>query len=128
MTAHRSDRPLMILDAIEEYTATHGYAPSVRDIGERVGLASTSAVHHHLLKLERDGLVRWDRGTARSLCVIRERETGICGRPGCENPLPEPNPYHTRWCSPSCRAIAGHVRQWLRDSGADHLRDRLGVA
>src|SRR4026209_880528 len=34
-----------------------GYPPSVREIADAVGLASTSAVHHHLIALERDGLL-----------------------------------------------------------------------
>jgi len=48
----RADR---ILAFIREAVAERGYPPSVREIAEAVGLASTSAVHHHLTKLEKDG-------------------------------------------------------------------------
>ena len=42
----RGDR---ILEFIRERIASQGYPPTVREIAEAVGLASTSAVHHHLL-------------------------------------------------------------------------------
>ena len=43
-----------------EYTDGHGYPPTVREIGEAVGLASPSTVHAHLANLERAGLLRRD--------------------------------------------------------------------
>lgn len=44
-----------ILDFIEEYQAEHGWAPTVREIGAGVGLASPSSVHTHLLNLRQRG-------------------------------------------------------------------------
>ena len=46
-----------ILEAIEDVSREYGHSPSVRALMGRVGLASTSAVHHHLAVLERDGLI-----------------------------------------------------------------------
>src|SRR6185437_7264744 len=46
-----------ILDAIRAFTAENGYPPSVREIGERVGLSSSSTIHSHLKTLERRGLL-----------------------------------------------------------------------
>ena len=43
-----------------EYTDGHGYPPTVREIGEAVGLASPSTVHAHLANLERAGLLKRD--------------------------------------------------------------------
>ena len=43
-----------------EYVDDHGYPPTVREIGERVGLASPSTVHAHLANLERVGLIKRD--------------------------------------------------------------------
>jgi repressor LexA len=51
------DKTIEIYDVIVEHTELHGWAPSVREIGERVGLTSTSTVHHHLRRLERHGLI-----------------------------------------------------------------------
>lgn len=48
-------RQRQILEYIEAFIAENGYPPSVREIGEAVGLASPSAVVHHLERLERAG-------------------------------------------------------------------------
>ena len=61
MTRHDAERRQRILDCIAQTVEERGYPPSVREIADAVGLASTSAVHHHLLSLERDGLL--ERGT-----------------------------------------------------------------
>ena len=49
-----------IFDFIKRYSASHGYPPTVRDIGKAVGLASSSTVHAHLANLEKVGLLRRD--------------------------------------------------------------------
>lgn len=64
MTRHDADRRQRILACIARTVAERGYPPSVREIAEAVGLASTSAVHHHLIALEREGLL--ERGTKES--------------------------------------------------------------
>ena len=45
-----------IWNYLVEYVDRHGYPPTVREIGEQVGLASPSTVHAHLANLERAGL------------------------------------------------------------------------
>jgi SOS-response transcriptional repressor LexA len=45
-----------IWDFLVDYVDRHGYPPTVREIGERVGLASPSTVHAHLANLERAGI------------------------------------------------------------------------
>ncbi len=57
MTRHDMERRQRIVDFIARTVEEHGYPPSVREIADAVGLASTSAVHHHLIALERDGLL-----------------------------------------------------------------------
>jgi repressor LexA len=128
MTRHRKDRPDEIVRVIAEFTSEYGYPPSIRDIMVRVDLASTSAVHHHLHKLAREGRIEFEPKISRSLRVIPQPTgEGICARPGCGKRLSifHTNPK-TRWCSRSCAAIAAHVRRWLRASGAEYLADQLG--
>ena len=48
MTKHDAERKVKILDFIAATLRARGYPPSVREIARAVGLASTSAVHHHL--------------------------------------------------------------------------------
>ncbi|HEX7082521.1 MAG TPA: transcriptional repressor LexA [Gaiellaceae bacterium] len=63
-----------IWNFLVEYVDAHGYPPTVREIGERVGLASPSTVHAHLANLERAGLLRRDPTKPRALELIgRER-------------------------------------------------------
>ena len=58
-----------------EYTDGHGYPPTVREIGEAVGLASPSTVHAHLANLERVGLLKRDPSKPRALDLIGHRLT-----------------------------------------------------
>ena len=63
-----------IWNYLVDYVDSHGYPPTVREIGERVGLASPSTVHAHLANLERAGLLRRDPTKPRALELIgRER-------------------------------------------------------
>jgi len=60
---------------LAEYVDEHGYPPTVREIGEAVGLASPSTVHAHLANLERAGLIRRDPTKPRAIELIgRQRE------------------------------------------------------
>ena len=51
MTRHDAERKQKILEHIARTVAERGYPPSVREIADAVGLASTSAVHNHLIAL-----------------------------------------------------------------------------
>ncbi len=64
MTKHDALRKQRIIDYIAATLRARGYPPSVREIAVAVDLASTSAVHHHLSALERDGYL--ERGATRS--------------------------------------------------------------
>ena len=64
MTKHDAARKQRIIDFIAATVRKRGYPPSVREIAEAVNLASTSAVHHHLQALEREGYL--ERGATRS--------------------------------------------------------------
>src|SRR6266545_4540741 len=69
-----TERQQEIWNFLVEYVDGHGYPPTVREIGERVGLASPSTVHAHLANLERAGLLRRDPTKPRAIELIgRER-------------------------------------------------------
>ena len=59
-----------------EYVDQHGYPPTVREIGEAVGLASPSTVHAHLANLERAGLLRRDPTKPRALELLGRDKPG----------------------------------------------------
>ena len=65
----RGDTQQRILAFIEQEIAQKGYPPSVREIGDAVGLKSTSTVHGHLCRLEARGLLRRDAMKPRAMEV-----------------------------------------------------------
>ncbi|HLG08434.1 MAG TPA: transcriptional repressor LexA [Gaiellaceae bacterium] len=58
---------------LAEYVDGHGYPPTVREIGDAVGLASPSTVHAHLANLERAGLLRRDPTKPRAIELVGRR-------------------------------------------------------
>lgn len=60
-------RQLQILEVIRTEVSQRGFPPSIREIGERVGLSSSSTVHCHLRNLEEKGFIR--RDPARPRCI-----------------------------------------------------------
>ena len=67
MTKHDALRKQRIIDYIAATVRASGYPPSVREIAAAVGLASTSAVHHHLSTLEKEGMLERDATQSRAL-------------------------------------------------------------
>jgi repressor LexA len=61
-----------IWDYLVGYVDQHGYPPTVREIGDAVGLASPSTVHAHLANLERAGFLKRDPTKPRALELRRE--------------------------------------------------------
>lgn len=79
MTRHDAERKQKIIECIARTVAERGYPPSVREIADAVGLASTSAVHHHLITLERDGLLERGSHSSRALRLTARGEAEIAG-------------------------------------------------
>jgi repressor LexA len=77
-----------ILEFIAAKIQEHGYPPSVREIGEAVGLASPSTVHNHLTILEHQGYVRRDPTKPRALEVRWEPGSGAPLAPGPVRQVP----------------------------------------
>ncbi len=65
-----STRQQAILEFIKMEVREKGYPPSVREIGEAVGLASSSTVHGHLDRLEKKGLIRRDPTKPRAIEIL----------------------------------------------------------
>ena len=72
-----SKRQLDILEYIKEEVKLKGYPPSVREIAEAVGLASSSTVHGHLARLESKGLIRRDPTKPRAIEILDLEESNI---------------------------------------------------
>jgi repressor LexA len=66
-------RQQQIFEFIKRYTTEKGYPPTVRDIGQAIGLTSSSTVHAHLANLERLGMLRRDPTKPRAMEVLADR-------------------------------------------------------
>ncbi len=72
MRKPRGDNQQRILEFIKEEVQKKGYPPSVREIGDAVGLKSTSTVHGHLVRLEKKGLLHRDSMKPRAMEVTND--------------------------------------------------------
>ncbi|KRK49460.1 transcriptional repressor LexA [Secundilactobacillus kimchicus] len=71
MTKSSDSKQIAILQYIYDQTQAHGYPPTVREIGEAVGLSSTSTVHGHIARLSKRGLLIKDPTKPRALEVTQ---------------------------------------------------------
>ena len=72
-----STKRKQILDFIAEAVRERGYPPSVREIGEAVGLTSSSTVHAHLAVLQREGYLRRDPTKPRAIEVCYDPSSKV---------------------------------------------------
>ena len=93
-----TERQQQVLDYIKETVEVRGYPPSVREIGEAVGLSSPSTVHSHLNSLVEAGAIRKDPSKPRAIMVIdktpsrssddrRTRDVPLLGRVAAGTPI-----------------------------------------
>ena len=89
MAGHQlTERQHQILSYIREAVESRGYPPSVREIGEAVGLRSTSSVHSQLATLERNGYLRKDPSRPRAIDVRFDPETDMAMAPAAVRTVP----------------------------------------
>ena len=77
MVDRLTDRQRGILQFVAETVSERGYPPSVREIGEALGLASSSTVHSHLHALQRKGYIRIDPTKPRAIELLYDAETEL---------------------------------------------------
>jgi repressor LexA len=84
-----TDRQRQTLEFIAETVADRGYPPSVREICDALGLASSSTVHSHMQALQRKGYLRIDPTKPRAVELLYDPETGLAAerRPARSVPL-----------------------------------------
>jgi DNA-binding MarR family transcriptional regulator len=97
-----TERQRRILQAITEFTSERGYPPSVREIGERVGLSSSSTIHAHLKALEKRGMITRHRQTDdRRVVKTRITPKGLDLLKTLDEPVHELHKRQFRHMSPS---------------------------
>ena len=91
-------RQRKVLEVIRDSVERRGYPPSMREIGEAVGLASSSSVAHQLATLERKGFLRRDANRPRAVEVFSPEHLGVRRRAridGNPSALTRPSPDAT---------------------------------
>lgn len=92
-----SQRQKEIVRFIEGFTHRHGYPPSIREIGQAVGISSTSVVNYNLNILQREGFIRRDREVSRGIRLVDATASDylvsipLLGRIAAGQPLPVPD-------------------------------------
>jgi repressor LexA len=76
-----TSRQRRILEFIRDAVNEHGYPPSIREIGDEVGLTSTSSVHSQLQTLEKKGFIRRDPTKPRAIEVFVDSPAAAIPRP-----------------------------------------------
>lgn len=80
-------RERQILEFVAQFIQRHGYAPTLKEIGEGVGLRSVATVHEHLSKLETKGYIKKIIGSKRGIEIIRDVVRFQMGDQGIELPV-----------------------------------------
>ena len=129
MTKQDQQRAERILDYIRETSYERGYPPSVREIAEAVGLASTSAVHHHLTKLEKDGRLQKEATRSRALTLPGSHApklvvAPIVGEIAAGSPI-EAYEERTETMTLPAELAAGHDTFVLRVRGKSMIEDHI---
>jgi repressor LexA len=109
-------RQQQILEVVDAHLVSHGYPPTVREIGEAVGLTSSSTVHAHLANLERLGHLRRDPTKPRALGVI-----------GRETPVPEAPPVGTVHPGIRMLPLLGRIAAGTPTLAEQHVEDEIAV-
>jgi repressor LexA len=99
MAKDLSARQQKMLEFIREFVGDHHFPPSIREIGEKVGISSTSVVKYNLDALERRGLIERDREISRGLRLSEALvgrnanvvQVPILGRIAAGTPIPVPD-------------------------------------
>lgn len=87
LTEQLTERQSRILEYIRQVTKVRNYPPSVREIGEAVGLSSSSTVHNHLNQLERRGLIKRDPSKSRTVQLVQDADADQMRRSAISVPV-----------------------------------------
>ncbi|HVL86280.1 MAG TPA: transcriptional repressor LexA [Pseudonocardia sp.] len=104
-------RQRRVLEVIRDWVERFGYPPSVREIGDAVGLTSTSSVHHQLRTLERKGYLRRDPNRTRAVNVRGPEDLTAVVEPTADDPgaAGEPGELRAHRPTPAFVPVLGDI-------------------
>jgi repressor LexA len=109
-TPRLTARQQEIWQFLVEYVDDHGYPPTVREIGDAVGLASPSTVHAHLANLDRAGLIRRDPTKPRAIELVGRQK-----------------PHSAASDAPPPLPLVGRIAAGGPLLAEEHVEDRIAV-
>lgn len=125
-------RQKQILDYINENISKYGYAPTLTEIAEYLGLSSLATVHEHLAVLEKKGLIRRYRGAVRGIEVVENNnknqmgvnlvELPVMGFIACGAPL-EPYTDPNATMSVSSALVSAGEKSYVLQAKGDSMVD-----
>ncbi|MBA9024746.1 LexA family protein [Peribacillus huizhouensis] len=77
MLSELTTRQINIIEAIKDITLENGNPPTIREVGNEVGLSSSSTIMGHLIMLKNRGIVDWEDGKPRTLHLINKEEEAL---------------------------------------------------
>lgn len=113
-TSGLTRRQRLVLETISDIVAARGYPPSMREIGDAVGLTSSSSVAHQLQTLERKGFLRRDPKRPRAMEVVMPEADGT--------PSPASAPAETASSSVSV-PLVGRIAAGLPITAEEQVED-----
>ncbi len=133
MTITLYKRQRQILDFIAQYIQKYGFAPSLKDIAQALGLSSLATVHEHLASMESKGVIKRTHGTIRGIEIIDKNyqeltngvELPILGLIAAGQPIePYTDPNATMSVAPGL--ISGAKRSFvLRVKGSSMIEEGI---
>lgn len=69
-----TNRQKDVLDYVKSYIVSHGYPPTVREIGKALNISSPATIHAHLKNLEKKGIIRKDNSKNRAIELLVDNE------------------------------------------------------
>jgi len=88
MSQDLTDRQRQVLEFIDTEVRTRGYPPSVREIGDAIGLSSSSTVHAHLAALQDKGFIKRDPAKPRAMELVYDSASGAAVERGPVRHIP----------------------------------------
>ena len=116
-----SDRHRKILAYLDEYLRQFGFPPSIREIGDKTGISSTSVVNYYLAQLETQGYIEREKNKSRGIRIVKHlagiRQAAVSVMEDIETTFLVVLPYwqsKSPICSDRCRPHGSTVVQIAR--------------
>ena len=118
-----TNRQSAVLEFIQSHIDESGYPPTIREIGDHLGIKSTNGVNDHLKALERKGYLERQTGKSRALKPLRTPEGDLI----VEEPADEPDPRAERAGDAHSVPVVGRIAAGAPTEAIENTEDFLSI-